>query len=98
MFVRLVKMTFDSNRTDEFLEIFESSKERIRAFPGCNRLELYRDKTDPAIFFTYSTWDSEKQLELYRKSDLFKSVWGKTKTLFNSPPQAWSVDKIVSLR
>jgi len=36
-------------------------------------------------------------LEAYRQSELFKNVWSKTKPLFNDKPQAWSVDKIVSL-
>ena len=97
MFVRLVKMTFETDRIEEFLEIFDSSKDKIRTFSGCNQLELYRDKTDPTVFFTYSVWDSETHLDRYRNSELFKNVWPKTRALFSSPPQAWSVDKIVSL-
>ncbi|NNK87413.1 MAG: antibiotic biosynthesis monooxygenase [Flavobacteriaceae bacterium] len=97
MFIRLVKMTFESDRIEEFLDIFDSSKDAIRAYGGCNQLELYRDKTDPNVFFTYSIWDSEQHLDQYRNSELFNRVWGKTKLLFSSTPQAWSVDKIVSL-
>ena len=57
-------------------------------------LELYRDKNDPTIFFTYSNWESEQHLENYRQSDIFKHVWAKTKPLFNRLPEAWSVDSI----
>jgi len=97
MFIRIVKMSFKEESIDAFLETFSKKKERIRNFEGCRFLELYRDKTDTNIFFTYSYWDSEANLENYRHSDLFKTVWSKTKPMFNNKPQAWSVDKVVSL-
>ena len=49
------------------------------------------------MFFTYSYWEAQENLDSYRQSDLFKNVWAKTKILFNDKPQAWSVDKIVSI-
>ena len=58
---------------------------------------MYRDKTDSNIFFTYSYWENEQDLENYRNSDLFKDIWAKTKPMFNDKPVAWSVDKLVSL-
>jgi len=80
-----------------FLQNFEATKTRIRAFKGCNFLELYRDKKDPSIFFTYSFWDSEEALETYRQSELFNTVWSKVKPLFSIRPEAWSVDKMETL-
>jgi len=97
MFVRIVKMSFEASNIDLFTSLFDLKKENIRNFPGCRLLELYRDKTNPNIFFTYSYWDSETDLENYRHSELFNEVWSQTKPLFNDKPQAWSVDKIVSL-
>ena len=97
MLVRIVKLTFESNKTEDFLLNFENNKIQIRNFPGCRFLELYRDKSDPSVFFTYSYWDDEEALESYRNSDLFKSVWSKTKVWFSARPEAWSVDKIESL-
>ncbi len=97
MFVRIVKMGFHEENVAAFLDIFESKKEKIRSNNGCQLLELYRDKKDPTIFFTYSYWETEQDLENYRNSDLFKVVWAKTKALFNIKPEAWSVDKTVSL-
>lgn len=97
MFVRIVKMSFSEEHISEFLENFENSKHNIRNFKGCKLLELYRDKKDSNIFFTYSCWETEYDLEQYRQSELFKSVWSKTKVLFNKKPEAWSVDKIASL-
>ena len=97
MFVRIVKMSFLEDHIDAFLKNFEENKHKIRNVKGCNLLELYQDKTHSNIFFTYSYWDSENDLEHYRQSDLFKTVWGNTKPLFNAKPEAWSVDKVESL-
>lgn len=97
MFVRIVKMSFQSEKIPTFLENFDKKKENIRNFPGCRLLELYRDKTNPNIFFTYSYWDKEEDLENYRHSELFQNIWAETKVFFNDKPLAWSVDKVVSL-
>ena len=97
MFVRIVKMSFEELHIETFLENFHLNKEHIRNFKGCRFLELYRDKTNQNIFFTYSYWNTEADLEAYRHSNLFKNVWSKTKPLFNTKPEAWSVDKVASL-
>lgn len=98
MFVRIVKMRFQEDKIETFLENFNQVKNQIRNFEGNRLLELYQDKNDPRIFFTYSYWDFESDLEKYRQSDLFKGVWKFTKTLFSDKPEAWSVDKLVSLQ
>jgi len=97
MFVRIVKMSFEENKIEEFLVNFHENKEKIRNFNGCLLLELYQDKNHKNIFFTHSYWNLERDLENYRNSDLFKNVWSKTKKLFNKQPEAWSLDKVVSL-
>lgn len=97
MFIRIVKMSFHEDKIPVFLEHFHTVKDRIRNYPGNNFLELYQDKKNPEIIFTYSVWNEESDLENYRHSDLFKEVWTYTKAFFNDKPQAWSVDKLVSL-
>ena len=97
MFVRIVKMSFKKDKIEDFLFNLNKNKDKIKNFTGCNFLELYRDKTDPTVFFTYSYWESELDLENYRNSELFKNVWNITKQLFDDKPEAWSVDKVVSL-
>lgn len=97
MFVRIVKMRFQEDKIEAFLANFNEVKEKIRGFEGNQFLELYQDKNDPRIFFTYSYWKTEENLENYRNSELFKGVWSYTKTLFSDKPEAWSVDKIASL-
>lgn len=98
MLVRIVKMGFHPEHIETFLTNFHVKKEYIRNSSGCRLLELYRGQQDATIFFTYSYWDSEEDLENYRNSDLFKNVWAETKVLFNAKPEAWSVDKVVSLQ
>ena len=98
MIVRIVKMGFGDESITTVLDNFEHNKHKIRAFSGCKFLELYRDINEPSTFFTYSYWDTQEALDNYRQSDLFKSVWAKTKILFNVKPEAWSVDKIESLQ
>ena len=97
MFVRIVKMSFHEENIAAFLGNFELMKTKIRNSPGNRLLELYQDKNDPRIFFTYSYWETEQDLENYRQSELFYDVWQFTKKLFNDKPEAWSVDKLVSL-
>ena len=36
-------MTFKEEEVDNFLKVFNSSKQKIRNFPGCKYLELHRD-------------------------------------------------------
>lgn len=97
MFVRIVKLSFHQENIPAFLENFEVMKEKIRNAPGNRLLELYQDKDNPDLFFTYSYWDTIEDLENYRKSELFDGIWSFTKKLFNAKPEAWSVDKLVSL-
>ena len=97
MFVRIVKLSFAEENIEQFLANFETVKQKIRDFEGCQFLELYRDKENTDIFFTYSYWTTEDDLNKYRHSDLFKGIWAETKPMFNAKPEAWSVDKLESL-
>ncbi|WP_396145610.1 putative quinol monooxygenase [Flavobacterium sp.] len=97
MFVRIVKMSFHEENIPAFMENFELMKTHIRNAPGNRFLELYQDKKNPCILFTYSYWETESDLENYRNSALFDEVWTFTKKLFNDKPEAWSVDKLVTL-
>lgn len=97
MFVRIVKLSFHEENIPTFLENFELMKEKIRNAPGNRFLELYQDKNNKCIFFTYSYWETEQDLENYRNSELFDGIWNFTKKLFNDKPEAWSVDKLASL-
>ena len=91
MIKRIVKMTFKLDEIETFKALFNERKEQIRHFEGCQYLELLQGKNQSNIFFTYSFWNSESDLNNYRHSDLFKDTWAKTKILFDAKPEAWSV-------
>ena len=97
MIVRIVKMTFDPEKVGDFEKIFDSTKDRIRGFEGCEHLELLHSIDQPNIYFTYSYWKGPEFLETYRKSHLFDGVWSETKKLFVARPEAWSVEQKVIL-
>ena len=90
-------MSFHEENIPAFLENFEIIKEKIRNAPGNRLLELYQDKTNKCIFFTYSYWEDEVKLNQYRYSDTFAEVWPQTKALFSAPAEAWTTDTLVYL-
>lgn len=95
--IRVVRMEFEEDKVEAFLENFHQHKEKIRNFPGCEYLELWQDENQKNIFMTYSHWKSEIALNQYRDSELFKSVWSYTKQLFSAKPIAFSAKKIEEL-
>lgn len=97
MLIRIVKLSIQPEKLSDFLETFTQVKEKIRNFPGNTFLELYQDKNNPSIVFTYSLWKEEQDLENYRHSEVFHGIWSVIKPMFNAAPEAWSVDKLISL-
>lgn len=88
-------MTFREDAVQTFIsEVFEQSKARIRAFEGCQHMELLQQKNRPNVLFTLSYWDNEAALEAYRASPLFADTWAKTKALFAGKAEAWTVEVI----
>lgn len=98
MLIRIVRMTFQEDKVEDFLEVFNQSKDRIRAFEGCEHLELHKDFHADHIFSTYSIWRDDQCLDNYRHSDLFKGVWKETKALFSEKPIAFSNEKYMEVR
>jgi heme-degrading monooxygenase HmoA len=91
MITRIVKLTIQQEKTAEFIALFNDSQSLIKNSEGCKHIELLTDIHQPNVFFTHSRWDSEKHLNLYRNSDLFKNIWPRTKLLFADKPEAWSL-------
>ncbi|HUR11279.1 MAG TPA: antibiotic biosynthesis monooxygenase family protein [Flavitalea sp.] len=91
---RIVKMVFKTESIPQFKLLFESKKQSIRTFPGCEHLELWQDTHDTRIFFTYSRWADDTSLEAYRKSSFFLETWQTTKQLFEGKPEAWTLKAV----
>ncbi len=88
---RIVKLTFLESKTQDFINIYEESRQNIGRFAGCLGVELLRCKSPDNIFFTYSQWENEAALENYRRSELFNNTWSKVKPLFGGKAEAWTV-------
>jgi heme oxygenase (mycobilin-producing) len=50
MVKRLVKLTFQEDKIEDFKEIFESSKNKIRAMEGCQHVELLNDISKTNVY------------------------------------------------
>lgn len=94
MLVRIVKMEFQQEKVNTFLDLFNITRDKIANFDGCLGVEWLQTIDNENLFFTYSKWNSEKDLENYRNSELFKETWSKTKALFSNKPEAWSMNKL----
>lgn len=94
MILRIVRMTFQPEKVQDFVAVFEATRGKIRTFEGCLQLELMRDVQHPNVYCTYSRWESEEHLNKYRFSELFKDTWAKTKPLFAEKPVAYSLEQV----
>ncbi len=92
MIIRYVKMTFKPAHFIEFEALFNLVKVDIAGFEGCTGVSLAKEINETGVYFTTSFWESHELLERYRNSALFKSTWEKTKPLFKSPAEAWSLE------
>ena len=97
MITRIVKMNFRPEEVENFLTIFHQSKDKIRHMPGCQHLELWNSQSEATIYYTYSIWNSEDDLNNYRDSELFQSVWRATKALFAIKAEASTLNVLVKL-
>lgn len=87
-------MTFDPSGVEDFLNVFNSVKDKIDSFEGCTHVELLQDVNNPNIFFTHSHWVSVEALNQYRDSELLKTTWDITKQFFVEKPEAWSLKNV----
>jgi quinol monooxygenase YgiN len=94
MLIRIVKMSFQLDKLNAFLQHFEQHRQQIRYFEGCQYLQILQDAQNPNVLFSYSYWASAEHLEAYRRSEFFQLVWRYTKTLFDAPPQAWTTQQL----
>ena len=95
MLVRIVKMTFKPEFISEFKETESKIHSKIRNFNGCTHLNILNDIKNPQIFFSYSYWESENDLNTYRYSDFFKNTWETVKPMFAAKAEAWSTKIIL---
>lgn len=94
MIVRIVKLTFQPERQNDFLDFFEEIKHLVNQFPGCKGMQMLQHKKEKNVFFTYSLWNSEEDLNTYRDSETFGKVWPTIKPWFADRPEAWTTEAV----
>ncbi len=92
MVIRIVKLEFQADKIESFLEFFENVKFQVNGFPGCKGMQLHQSQSNPSLIFTYSIWEREEDLEHYRTSDTFSNIWPKIKVWFAAKPEAWTLN------
>lgn len=95
MIKRIVKLKIKEEYISDFVILFNQIKPEIIKFQGCLSVELLNDIHTKTIFFTYSLWETEHDLNYYRNSKYFNSVWKEVKLLFSEKAMAWSVEEIL---
>ena len=89
--IRIVRLSFEPKHIKTFLNIYNDKKSTILAFDGCRQLQLKQDFNQSNVYYTYSHWDSNLDLENYKASNFFEVTWAQTKLLFNDRPQAFTL-------
>ncbi|ABX06011.1 MAG TPA: antibiotic biosynthesis monooxygenase [Herpetosiphon sp.] len=94
MVVRLVRLKFAPEHVAEFLAFYAECEPTIRHQEGCLALSLLRETGDPTAFATWSTWESGRDLQRYRRSEFFRGFWPRVKSLLREPADAVSYDAL----
>ncbi|MCU0327747.1 MAG: antibiotic biosynthesis monooxygenase [Chitinophagales bacterium] len=92
--IRIVKLTFIPEKTNEAIKLLKENHEKVREMPGVLSLEIIQDFVMPQIIITLSHWTNQEALESYRQSDFFKSFWQKLKPMFAEQAQVNSCEKL----
>jgi len=95
MIIRIVRMKVAPENVSTFQNYFKESFSKIRNFPGCCDLSLHADINQEGVVITFSKWESEAHLNVYRDSEVFKSTWEKVKPLFVAKPEAFSMEELI---
>lgn len=91
---RIVKMTFKPETSDDFETYFLTIKDKVSGQPGCRGVKLLKQIGETGVFFTYSQWDSEGDLNNYRNTETFGQIWPTVKAWFAQKAEAWTVDEL----
>lgn len=68
-FVAFSEIRVPAPGADRLVAAFEDRLGEVEAWPGYQRLEVWRDERDPGRFVMVSWWDSEERFLAYMRSD-----------------------------
>lgn len=94
MIIRIVKMYLKKDEIKSFTDFFSSFQNQILEFDGCMHHDLFPDKDNKEIYYSYTIWKSEVKLKKYRNSELIKNISKAVEPKCEKEPLAWTVDKV----
>lgn len=74
MIVATVRMTIQSRKKGEALEILRSRGEQCSANPGCISSHLYGDLLEENVLMIEEVWRDEEDLHLHLRSDEYHKL------------------------
>lgn len=95
MIRRVVRLTLQEDKAQDFIDFVEPRVASIRGFEGCEGLEFLQDTNEANVFYTISLWQSEDALNNYRSSELFGSIWPVVKPWFKNKALTYSMNKLI---
>ncbi len=94
MILRIVKMELNETKIELFEHFMDNLKEEKLKQDGCLHHDIFCDKDNSMMFFSYTIWATEKHLKKYKKTELFKEVTRTIRTLCVKEPIAWTVENV----
>ena len=70
----MVRLTFSPETVDAFDALYTQFEQHIQACPGCRMVRAMKVPGHPCQRATLSFWETQEDLDAYRKSTLFGEV------------------------
>ncbi|OFY24093.1 MAG: hypothetical protein A2W98_14235 [Bacteroidetes bacterium GWF2_33_38] len=87
-------MYLKSGENKSFATFMKPFQQKIRNFDGCIHHDIFPDKENDDIFYSYTIWKSESKVKKYRNSDLIKHISEAVMPKCTKEPIAWTVDEV----
>jgi len=94
MILRVVKMELIETKIGLFERFMSNLKDEKLRQEGCLHHDIFCDKDNNSIYFSYTIWNNEKSLKKYKKSELFKVVSQTIRSFCVKEPLAWTVENV----
>lgn len=94
MIIRIVELSVQKDKLPIAEKLLAEVAPKVRSSPGCTHLRILMDLHNSGRITTYSHWNTEADLNTYRKSEVFKNFWTQVKLLFAVPARAWSSETL----
>ena len=95
MIKRVVRLTLkDDASINAFQEIYRSRNPFTKGVKGCREVKVLKDVDHDDVYYTFSIWDSNEDLEAYRQSNYFAETWPMVKAQLAKRAEAFSMTEI----